>query len=272
MRVRFAATVVAVVLASILGAPPAHAAALATDTLRGAKPVSIGFSEVVDTSTATTDADDAQLNENCGAPATDASVWYTITAATDSPVLIDVSGSDYTAGVLVGAGEPGALGPVACGQDSVVFTAVAGFTYYLLVVDDQRDGGGNGGRLNISVVAGPPGPTVTLTVAARGTVDRKTGAATLHGRYTCRGADFVDLSGEVNQTARRGVTVRGSFGFRESGTCDGAKHRWSATVHPERGKFKPGQSMAVLLTFACGPSDCFSGFDQYRVKLRVVGK
>ena len=63
--------------------------------------MTIGFSEVLDTTEATTDADDAQFNASCGAPATDASVWYTL-VGTDEVVIVDVSGSDYSAGVLVG--------------------------------------------------------------------------------------------------------------------------------------------------------------------------
>src|SRR5829696_2832942 len=55
-----------------LAAPPAN------DTFPNATTATIGFSESLDTTEATTDADDAQLNESCGAPATDASVWYAL--------------------------------------------------------------------------------------------------------------------------------------------------------------------------------------------------
>ena len=105
----------ALVAASAFGVQPAFAAAPPNDTIEGATAASLGFSEVIDTTEATTDADDAQLNETCGAPATDASVWYTITLAADSGVVVDVSASDYPAGVLVGVGSPGALETVACG-------------------------------------------------------------------------------------------------------------------------------------------------------------
>src|SRR5688500_14132605 len=83
-----------------ISAPAALAAPPGNDTFGGATPATLGFSEVLDTTEATTDADDAQLNASCGAPATDASVWYSF-AGSDTGVVVDVSQSDYPAGVLV---------------------------------------------------------------------------------------------------------------------------------------------------------------------------
>ncbi len=61
-----------------------------------ATPVTLGFREVLDTTDATTDAQDDQLHETCGAPATDASVWYVL-EGTGTGVVVDVSSSDYFA-------------------------------------------------------------------------------------------------------------------------------------------------------------------------------
>ena len=93
----------------------ALAAAPNNDMFPGATAVTIGFSEVLDTTEATTDSDDAQLNASCGAPATDASVWYAFTASSDIGVVVDVSQSNYSAGVLVGVGTQGNLQIVTCG-------------------------------------------------------------------------------------------------------------------------------------------------------------
>jgi hypothetical protein len=90
---------------------------------------------VLDTTEATTDSDDAQLNTNCGAPATDASVWYALEGS-DTPVVVDVSQSNYSAGVLVGVGSQGDLRIVTCGPGTVAFFAFAGTTYYVLAIDD----------------------------------------------------------------------------------------------------------------------------------------
>ena len=130
---------------SSLGASAAStlAAAPSNDTFSGATPVAIGFSQTLDTSEATTDSDDQQLNSSCGAPATDASVWYSI-SGTDSGVVVDVSSSNYSAGILVGVGTQGNLTTVACGPGTVGFFAASGTSYYVLSIDDQQDGGGNG--------------------------------------------------------------------------------------------------------------------------------
>jgi hypothetical protein len=257
----------ALVAASAFGVQPAFAAAPANDTIEGATAASLGFGEVIDTTEATTDADDAQLNESCGAPATDASVWYTITLAADSGVVADVSESDYTAGVLVGVGSPGALETVACAPGAVGFLAEAGTTYYVLAIDDQTDGSGNGGSLSISFNEAPPPPTVDVNVAPQGTFDSRTGAVTIHGTYTCTDAEFIDIFGDVAQSVGRIATIRGFFEVFDEGTCNGSTHVWSATVVPESGKFKGGRAVAVAFSFACGPFQCAEGFTEQTVRL-----
>ena len=119
------ALVLSVLGVSALAAPPAN------DAFANATQALIGFSEVLDTTEATTDSDDAQLNESCGAPATDASVWYVL-QGTDQGIVVDVSQSNYSAGVLVGVGTQGNLQTVACGPGTVGFFATAGTTYYVL--------------------------------------------------------------------------------------------------------------------------------------------
>jgi len=267
MRVlRSIASIAVLVAAAALSVSPAFAAAPGNDTIGGATAASLGFSQVLDTTQATTDADDGQLNASCGAPATDASVWYTLNLAADSGVIIDVSASDYSAGLLVGVGTPGALETVACGPGATAFSAAAGTTYYVLAIDDQSDGSGNGGALNISFNAGPPPPTVDATVAPRGTFNSKTGAATLHGTYTCTNADFIDISGNVAQAVGRFV-IRGSFDVFDVNTCDGSSHPWSADVFPDNGKFAGGKTLTVAFSFACGAFECADGFTKQTVHL-----
>jgi hypothetical protein len=257
----------ALVAASTFGAPPAFAAPPANDTIEGATTASLGFSEVIDTTEATTDTIDAQLNETCGAPATAASVWYTLTLAETSAVVVDVSASDYPAGILVGTGSPGALETVDCGPGGVVFTAEAGTTYYVLAIDDQSDGSGNGGSLSISFTGPPPAPTMDVTVAPRGTFDSRTGAVTISGTYTCTDAEFIEILGNVAQPAGRTHTIRASFDIVDQGTCDGSTHAWSATTVPDDGKFKGGQTVAVAFWFGCGTFECIEGSTQQTVRL-----
>jgi hypothetical protein len=251
-------------------ASPALAAAPSNDTSAGATAATIGFSEELDTSEATTDAEDSQLNDSCGAPALDASVWYAITVASDQGVVVDVSQSDYPAGVLVGVGTPGALETIACGPGGTAFFAEAGTTYWALVIDDQSDGGGNGGTLNISIVEAPPPPTLDVTVNRTGTVNTKTGIATISGTFTCSNADFADIFIDASQSVGR-FTIRGSGEFFDVDVCDGTTHTWSAEVFPDNGKFAGGKALAVTFPFACGPIECFDGFAEQTVQLKGGG-
>jgi hypothetical protein len=247
-----------------LAAPPSN------DAFTGATPASIGFKEGLDTSQATTDSDDAQLNATCGAPATDASVWYAIQGS-DQNVVVDVSGSSYSAGVLVGVGSQGNLQTVTCGPRTVTFFAAAGTTYYVLAIDDQFDGGGNGGSLSISFTEIPPPPKVDFTVSPVGTVNASTGVATISGNYTCSNGNFIDMFVNASQNVGR-FTISGFGAFSESGTCDGTPHPWSADVFPQNGKFAGGKSLTTTFTFSCGPFQCRSGFAEQTVQLHGAPK
>lgn len=242
------------------------AAAPANDVSSGATLVTPGFSETLDTTEATTDAEDAQLNSSCGAPATDASVWYQL-EGTDEGMIVDVSQSNYSAGVLVGVGTPGNLTTVACGPGTVIFFAGAGTTYYILAIDDQFDGGGNGGSLSISFNPFPPPPTVDITVDRFGRVNPRTGVATITGIYTCTNASFIQAFGDARQDAGR-FTILGNFSFFADNTCDGAPHSWAAEVYPQSGKFAGGKAMTVTFAFACGAFECSSGYTEQKVILQ----
>jgi hypothetical protein len=236
------------------------------DTVGGATPASIGFRQTLDTSQATTDGDDAQLNASCGAPATDASVWYVIQGS-DQGVLVDVSRSSYSAGVLVGVGSPGSLQTVACGPGTVAFYAAAGTTYYVLAIDDQSDGSANGGTLNISFQATPPPPTLDITVDRFGTVNHQTGAATISGTYTCSNGDFLGVSVEARQTVGRFI-ISGFGFFEEAGACDGTSHPWSAEIISQNGKFAGGKSLALTFAYSCGALECSTSYVEQTVQLR----
>ena len=268
MRVaRFAIAFLVTPLLLMLQAETATAAPPSNDTFAGATPATLGFSAELDTSEATTDADDAQLNATCGAPATDASVWYAFTTAVDAEVVVDVSQSSYSAGVLVGIGTQGDLDTVECGPGTVVFFAAPGITYYVLAIDDQFDGGGNGGTLRISFNEAPPPATVDITVDPVGRFNARTGVATITGTYTCTNGDVIDVSGEARQDFGR-FTVSGFFDFFDVGTCDGTTRAWSADVFPESGSFSGGKAMTLTFAYSCGPFQCGDDFEVQTVQLR----
>ena len=253
-----------------ISAPTALAAPPSNDTFAGATPVAVGFSEVLDTTDATTDADDAQLNVSCGAPATDASVWYVLEGA-DAGVVVDVSQSDYPAGVLVGVGTQGNLETVACGPGATAFFAAAGTTYYVLAIDDQSDGGGNGGSLNISFNEAPPPPIVEVALNRFGRVDIHTGIATVSGTYTCTNGDFLDININANQRIGRG-SVFGFGGLFVENACDGEPHAWTIDLTPQNGRFAGGKALALTFSFSCGAFECTDGFFEQTIQLRGGGQ
>ena len=122
--------------------PAALAAAPSNDTFSDATTAAIGFSEVLDTTQATTDSDDAQLNASCGAPADRRQ--RVVRARRHRPgVVVDVSQSDYSAGVLVGMGSQGTSTPSRAGRG--LSSSRPRDDVLRVAIDDQQDGGGNGG-------------------------------------------------------------------------------------------------------------------------------
>ena len=247
--------------APVLAAPPGN------DLFAGATVVTppLPFNESLDTTEATTDADDAEANAECDAPATDASVWYQFTSTADEFLIVDVSGSNYTAGVIVVTGVPGAFTLVTCGPDAVAFPTTTAETYSILAFDDQEDGSGNGGTLNITIDLAPPPPTVDVTVDPVGQFT-SSGSAIISGTVTCAGeADFTSLEVELRQTVGR-FTITG-FGFTEF-ACDGSTQSWSLEVLAQNGIFKGGRSVALTFAIACGAIDCGVDFEEATVRLR----
>jgi len=231
-------------------------------TVIGAVP----FAETVDTTTATTDGDDVDINATCGAPATDASVWYQLTAITDGAIIVDVGASSYSAGVLVATGGPGAWTIETCGPGAVIFPTTAGQTYAILAIDDQDDGGGNGGTLQISVTEAPPPPSIDVTIDPIAHLNPQAGSITVTGRVTCTGqAEFAFLDTQLRQQVGR-FTIIG-FGFADV-VCDGVTHQWSAEVVSENGKFSGGKAADATFAVACGPILCGIDYEQRQVKVR----
>jgi hypothetical protein len=222
----------------------------------------------VDTTDATSDPDDVDINNSfCGAPATDASVWYEFTATADGGILVDVSASSYPAGVFVGIGSPGSFSPEACGPGAVIFPAVNGQTYTILAFDDGTDGSGNGGTLEISITAAPPPPTVDVTVNPLGSFNKQTGSATISGTVTCTGeADYTYV--EVQLTQKVGRFIISGYGYVDGFACDGTTQPWSVEVFGSSGLFKGGRAVAVTFAVACGTFECGVADETTNVLLR----
>lgn len=246
-------------------AAPVLAAAPTNDTYTGRTMIgSVPFSESIDTTDATTDADDSI--PGCVPPATDASVWYELTAASDGGLVVDVSTSSYSAGVTIATGSPGSFFLVNCGAGTVGFEASAGQTYAIVVFDFQADGVGNGGTLNITVAEIPPPPVVDVTVDPTGSFNSNTGSATISGSVTCTGsADFGFIELQLRQQVGRFIiSGSGSTDF----VCDGTSQPWSVEVFADNGLFKGGRAASVTFAIACGSFGCGEDFEERIVQLR----
>lgn len=236
----------------LLGTSPASAAPPLNDTIDTAKSITaVPYSDTVDTTEATTDAEDAAINTNCGAPATNGSVWYTL-QATLPIYAVDVSQSNFTAGVIVATGTPGNLTIVTCGPSSIGFEAVVGETYYLMAFSDNPDV--VGGQLSIQVTEGQPAPKIAMNVDDFGKVNRSSGYATISGTYTCVGtADIVQITGRLQQQ-QGDVQVGGYFEMFDL-PCGGT-FPWSIEIAPESGKYKRGFAATAATSVACNFMGC----------------
>jgi hypothetical protein len=242
-----------VALASLGLAVPVLAAAPSSDLYATRTTIAtLPFSESVDTTEATTDADDAEAAVDCGAPATDASVWYQYAATSDAGILVDTNSSTYPAGVIVASGGPGSFAMLTCGPGEISVPTTTGETYAILVFDYQGDGGGNGGTLNISVTEVPPPPVLDVTIAPTGHFNAKTGTATIHGTLSCTGGD-VEGKNFIDVLVEQSV---GRFRFSGEGfttfACDGTTHTWSAEVFSSTGKFAGGKAKVTMFAVASG--------------------
>jgi hypothetical protein len=261
-RAAFAALFVGIVL---VGTAPgmALAAAPANDLPAGATAVTaIPATISEDTTEATVTTDDI----GCGAGGEDqASVWFTLTLASATSVLVDATGSGYSVGVNVFEGSADANNLVTCVGGAAEFDAAAATTYYLMFADIDGDAT-NGGALDVLIDVAPPPIEVSLTVNANGKVNPKTGEATISGTITCsRTADF----GEVDVTLRQPIgrfTVHG-FGFAGP-ACEPTPTDWVASVVGDNGKFGAGKATAEVAAFACDASSCGDASVTASVRLR----
>ena len=244
-----------------LAAGAASAAPPGNDEVGGAVVLHLGDRDQQDTTQATTNAGDEALNANCGAPATNASVWYQYTPAVKRNVALDVSQSDYSAGVMVFEGTPTADSLVACGPGGVGLSVAAGKTYYVMAFSDTEV---NGGNLVLALEKAPT-PTVHVTLAKHGkAIHGRAGAARIHGTYKCRHGDsFAEVDSQLQQRAGRlKIGAEGGTSIR----CDGQRHRWSTRLVSPVGTYAAGHAVAKAAIFVCGLVEC----QQQKVKRDVT--
>lgn len=249
--VRLAIATVATVALVPLTAAAAFAAAPANDMPGGAISLALGDTVTQDTTKATTGTLDAKVNRFCGAPFTNASVWYTYTPDANGAFILDTSNSDYSTGLMVFNGPPSGATLTSCGPTSVGIDGKAGTTYYIMAFSDTTLKGGN---LVLSLEQGPPSPRLKVTVDPVGKAFAN-GDAEISGTYSCKNADSLFMDGQVTQIWRR-VKITAYFQKFYQGTCDGTVHTWKKVVTSDNGLFAKGDATANIFGEACGSITC----------------
>jgi len=210
------------------------------------------FSATLDTTGATTDAVDAQANASCGAPATNNSVWYTFRAGRNHHnIFVDASKSDYSSGVIIATGAPGALATVSCGPALVTATTTPGTTYHIMIFDDSGAGGGTL-RLKIG-----DAPDIALNVDKNAGIDPH-GVVYLTGTYNCTHATSLRVSGTLIEIVGSKVVSTGHFDTLgiPAPNCNGSQHSWTGLVLANTISFAPGQAAAFIDASVCGAIAC----------------
>lgn len=244
----------------------ARAAAPANDEIAAATAVdSLPFSDTLDTTEATTAADDPLCAGNGH------TVWYTFTPSADIRLDANTFGSSYDTTISVYTGSPGALTQVACNDDSaglqsqVVFEATGGQTYYIMAGSFFSTGGGNLTLTLREAPPPPPAPEVGLSIDRGGFVDSN-GLATVSGTVTCNQPMFVNVFGSLTQMFARRIAIEGFGGNPVS--CAPPSAPWKLTVFAFNGRFGPGPAQARISALACNNVRCASDQKTADVMLR----
>ena len=234
-----------------LAAGAASAAPPGNDEPAGALVLNVGDRVEQDTTEATTNAADDALNANCGAPATNASVWYQYTPSAKSKVVLDTTASSYSAGLMIFEGTPTADSLIACGPGAVGLRAQAGQTYYIMAFSDSEVDGGN----LVLTLQNAPTPHVHVSMAERGAAFHGGGgAAQVHGTYSCtHGESFARVDVHLLQRAGR-LKIQADSGTNIR--CNGKRHRWSARLVSPVGTYARGPAVAKATIVACGVLEC----------------
>lgn len=260
---RFVVTVLCALVFVPLAAGAANAEPPDNDESTGARVLVLGDHVTEDISEATTNAGDDALNANCGAPATGNSVWYQYTPAADGNFAVDLSASDFSAGVMVFQGTPTADSLVSCGPEIVGVQGQATTTYYIMAFSDTA--GVIGGNLDLAMKNAPT-PHAHVTVAKRGVAYRGgAGAAKIHGTYSCTHNDsFSFIDARLEQRAGR-LKIRSEGGTHAR--CDGQRHRWSTRLVSPVGTYAAGHARATVKIIVCGFIQCARDKVERRVHL-----
>ena len=264
-RALFVLAVLALVLAT---AAPAAAARKppkpANDELSSATPVALGQSIEFSSVGATSNASDPGSCNGSGptpGPFTE-TIWYSYAAPDARTVFADASTFDYLAVIFVLADTGSGLQVVDCSAfpATVTFSTTPGVTYDVMIGSlPDTPGGGTG-----VVTLGQP-LTVSVAVDPNGSVDGKTGTATVSGTITCdEPADFAEVDVQLSQAVGRHILRGIGQAFP---ACDVTPTAWSVAITADNGIFGGGRATADVTAFGCTGPSC--DFDSVSASLRL---
>ncbi|HLA17389.1 MAG TPA: hypothetical protein VJZ72_10865 [Candidatus Limnocylindrales bacterium] len=232
--------VASLVFALAVGATPVLAAPPTNDDPSGATVVAdpLPYSNPTNVTEATTGADDQPQCD--GHPADTNTVWYTYTASADQRLVARASGLDDNSLYVIEGSPAGSLLGCQSHGSQVVFDAADGTTYYFEI--GATFGAVGDGTVTFSLDVAPPPLEVDIRIDPTGSVNNKTGVASISGTVTCNQDAFAFVYGDLRQNIGRVFTVRGWFGTEMS--CSTEPTDWSATITPESGKFAAGKATA----------------------------
>lgn len=243
-----------------IGASTAVAAAPANDSVQSPVEITgVPFHYEENTSEATADPADG----GCGAEQDLATVWFRFTPQTDMFVTFDTSASDYSNGVNLYVEDAGSLTLIACSFPPLFAQLSAGVTYFVMVAACCE--GVNGGNLVLDVQEVPPPPEITLSIDPSGSVEPKTGVATISGVLDCSENSFAFVGVDVQQRKGRSLFHGGAGTDFE---CDGPTP-WSVTLTAFDGLFTAGKVSVNAFAKAC-TFDC--SFTEASADVQLKGK
>lgn len=210
-----------------------------SDACQNPRPIaSLPFQDTVDTSAATSAADDPVT---CAASQGSNSIWYSLTAPANTWIGVDSSESNYDTVLSVYSGACGALNPVACNDDFagaannpnravLVFQAALGATYLI-----EATGKGAGGSLRLKigfpVITGIEYPSLPKGSEL----------------FRITGAGFRENDVAVSMNRAGDVFPLPNIAFTGQRQADGTFNEITATRKKLRKVVQPGTSVTVTL-------------------------
>jgi len=238
-RLRLLITAGAFGLVGFLAVPMATAGAAAkpvNDLPGGAKVIGpLPYNDTSNTSNATTDRLEVDLNQQCGAPAVRKGVWYKATVGPAGTVVrASAEGSSYSVGLMAVIRRGTGWQVLNCAPyvliGDVAMSVPPGTTVYILAFDDTA--GSQGGTLKFNVRPAVPAPTVQVSIKPKARL-RTNGNVNLSGTASCRGrhALLVQVEADLQQAVPGGT----AFGFQSlflTVACGNTPINWTFDVQP----------------------------------------